>query len=646
VAGINRRRRPLHPRRQFDVDSFYDEEMPDTVTNDLPANARTTPSREQVPDRYKWTLADICPDWTAWQAAYVELERRIDQYAALKGTLGDGPDQVLAAFTLGDDLGQLAFKAWYYPSLWYDQDQRDNTVNARRQEIQILLARWKEASSWFSPELLQVPLATLRTWMEASPDLAVYRFAIEELFRQQAHVLDEAGERLLSLAGRFTETPGDTYAALTTADMKFPAITLSTGETVTVSYSQYRAILATNRNQEDRAAAFRALHETYAANLNTYASIYTGVCERDWYQARARRYASTLEAALDGNNIPTAVVENLVASTRLNVVALQRYHRLRKRVLGLDGYHVYDFTIPLLDVGRRYPYDAVLGWIVDSVAPLGEEYQARTRLAFSRGWIDVYENEGKRSGAYSAPVYGVHPYMLLNYNDTLDAVFTLAHEMGHSMHTILAHAHQPFIYSDYTIFVAEVPSTLSEELLLEYMLARTADARERIVLLQHGIDNIVGTFYQQVMFADFELQAHRLAEQGRPITSDVLSGIYRGLLGDYYGDAIDEDALAAHTWARIPHFYSSPYYVYQYATCFASAAKLAQEILSGAAAARQAARERYLALLQAGSSDHPMTLLKQADIDLSRPETVRAVSENLDVLVTRLEREIEAIRRA
>jgi oligoendopeptidase F len=618
--------------------------MSETATSERPAKTSTTARRDEVPDQYKWNLDDIYPDWASWQAAYDELDRRIDEYAALKGTLAGGADRVLAAFRFGDHLGQLAFKAWYYPSLWYDQDQRDNTINARRQQIQILLARWREAASWFGPELLQLPLATLRAWMATDADLAVYRFAIEELFRQQAHVLDEDGERLLSLAGRFTETPADTYAALTTADMKFPAITLSTGETVTVSYSQYRAILATNRNQEDRAAAFRALHDTYAADLNTYASIYTGVCERDWFQARARRYTSTLEAALDGNNIATTVFENLVASTRANVAPLQRYHRLRKRVLGLDHYHLYDSTIPLLDVATRYPYDSVLDWIVRSVAPLGEEYQARMHHAFTRRWIDVYENEGKRSGAYSAPVYGVHPYMLLNYNDTLDAVFTLAHEVGHSMHTMLAHEHQPFVYSDYTIFVAEVPSTLSEELLIEHMLSRATDARERAVLLQHGIDNIVGTFYTQVLFADFELQAHRVVEAGQPITADVLSGIYQRLLRDYYGDAIEDDALAAHTWARIPHLYSSPYYVYQYATCFASAAKLAQEILSAAEADGAAARERYLGLLKAGSNDHPMTLLKRAGVDLSQPETVQAVSENLEVLVTRLEREIDALK--
>jgi oligoendopeptidase F len=274
------------------------------------------------------------------------------------------------------------------------------------------------------------------------------------------------------------------------------------------------------------------------------------------------------------------------------------------------------------------------------VAPLGAEYQARVRRAFSERWIDVYENQGKRSGAYSAPVYGANPYMLMNYNDTLDAVFTLAHELGHSMHTMLSHETQPFVYSSYTIFVAEVPSTLNEALLLNYMLGRARSREERAVLLQHAIDGIIGTFYNQVLFADFELQAHRLVEQDQPITSEVLSGIYATLLHEYWGDALSPDARAQHTWARIPHFFQSPYYVYQYATCFASTAKLMEEIGGRDPFAKDRAVSRYLKLLQSGGSDHPMTLLKTAGVDLSQPETVRAVSAQLNGLVDRLEREL------
>ena len=594
--------------------------------------------RDEIPDRFKWNLTDIFPNWESWEAGYKELEAGIARYAELKGSLSGGAESLLRAFRLSEELGQLAYRVWYYPSLQYDEDQRDNGVNAKRQQVQILFARLSQAESWFNPELLSIPLETVRAWMNASEPLRLYRFAIENLYRQQEHVLDESGEKLMSLSSRLAAAPNDAYWALSTADAKFPTITLSTGEQVTVSYGQYRALLATRREQSDREAAFRALHETYRGSLNTYASLYNGVCQRDWFQARARGYSSTLEAALHGDNIPTSVVENLIATTRAGVEPLRRYHRLRRKALGVPTYQVYDFSIPLVTFDKKYPYDDVLDWIVTAVAPLGAEYQAQMRQGFGGRWIDVYENEGKRSGAYSAPVYGTHPYMLLNYTDTLDDVFTLAHEMGHSMHTILSHEAQPFVYSSYTIFVAEVPSTLSEALLLEFMLKRSSDPDERIVLLQHAIDNITGTFFTQVMFADYELRAHRLAEQDRPITSEILTDTYTTLLKDYYGDAVDMNPLTGITWARIPHFFNSPYYVYQYATCFASAARLAHEIMGG----NSAARDRYLTLLRSGGNDYPMEQLKKAGVDLSQPDTVRAVIEQLDDLVTRLERELAA----
>jgi len=621
---------------------FLPHPDPSDVAAPQPPTIRSR-KRGEIAERYKWNLADIFPDWNAWEEAYRKLEAGIERYSALKGTLGGGAESLLVAFRLSEELGQLAYRVWYFPSLRYDEDQRDNSISARRQQVQILFARWKQAESWFNPELLTIPLATVREWINESEPLQLYRFAIEDLYRQQEHVLDEAGERLMSLSSRLASTPSDAYWSLSTADAHFPTITLSSGEQVTVSYGQYRAILATRRNQADRAAAFTALHETYQKSLNTYATLYNAVCQRDWFQARARGYATTLDAALHGDNIPASVVENLIETTRAGVEPLRRYHRLRRRTLGVPSYHVYDYSIPLVTFDRKYEYDQVLDWIVESIAPLGPEYQARMRQGFAGGWIDVYENEGKRSGAYSAPVYGTHPYMLLNYTDTLDDMFTLAHEMGHSMHTILSHETQPFVYSSYTIFVAEVPSTLSEALLLEYLLARSTDPAERIVLLQHAIDNIAGTFYTQVLFADYELRAHRLAERDQPITAEILTDVYRTLLSDYYGDALDLTDQTGLTWSRIPHFYNSPYYVYQYATCFASAARLAQEIMQGSESARLDARERFLNLLRAGGNDYPMEQLKRAGVDLSQPDTVQAVINQLDGLVTRLEQELASL---
>ncbi len=598
------------------------------------------PARTEIPARYTWDLSAICHDWAEWSASFDQLDAAITAFPKFQGTLSTGADALLAAFTAMDEMGALAYRVWYFASLHYDEDQRNNEINARRQQVQILFARQQQASAWFNPELLAIPLDTVRSWMASSPPLAVYRFAIESLFHEQEHVLDEKGERLLSYAGRFNSVPHDSYAALTTADMKFPSITLSSGEPVTLTYGQYRALLETNRNQEDRATAYRAFHQAYADSQNTNAALYNGVLQRDWYHARARGYARTLDAALHGNNIPTSVVENLIAVAKQNVEPLRRYHRLRRRVLGLEHYRLFDIFVPLVDHDDRYPYDDVGAWIAESVSPLGEEYQRRVREAFDHRWIDVFENAGKRSGAYSAPVYGAHPYMLLNYNETLDAVFTLAHEMGHSMHTLLSHQAQPFVYAGYTIFVAEVPSTLSEALFLDYMLERAGSREQRAVLLQHAIDSIASTFFTQVMFADFELQAHRLVEQDQPVTADALNGIYAGLLRDYYGDVLDQEDISRLTWARIPHFFSTPYYVYQYATCFASTARLRQDIRATDRGRSEEAVGRYLSLLKAGGSDYPMNLLARAGVDLSQPDTVSAVGKELGMLVGKLEREL------
>ncbi|HKE82698.1 MAG TPA: oligoendopeptidase F [Vicinamibacterales bacterium] len=598
------------------------------------------PARESIPRRYRWDLSAICATLDDWSALYRRLDDAIAAFATRRGTLASGADAVLEAYRAMDEMGALSYRVWYYASLQYDEDQRNNGNNARRQQVQILFARQQQASSWFNPELLSLSLQSIRAWMDAWPDLAVYRFAIESLFHEQEHVLDEQGERLLSYAGRFGSVPHDSYAALTTADMKPATITLSTGNEVTLTYGQYRAILETSRNQDDRAAAYRAFHQAYAEKLNTYAALYNGVLQRDWFHARARGYESTLHAVLHGNNIPTSVVETLIRTTKERVEPLRRYHRLRRRALGLERYTLFDFFVPLVQHEARYSFDVVGGWIVDSVAPLGAEYQRRVREAFDGRWIDVFENAGKRSGAYSAPVYGVHPYMLLNYNETLEAVFTLAHEMGHSMHTQLSHETQPFVYAGYTIFVAEVPSTLSEALFLDLMLERAEGREQRAMLLQHAVDSIASTFYTQVMFADFELQAHRLVEEDQPVTADGLSAIYAGLLRDYYGDVLDEEPVSRVTWARIPHFFSTPYYVYQYATCFASTARLMQDLRSRDANVRVEGVDRYLNLLRAGGSDYPMTLLARAGVDLGQPDTVRAVASELDTLVSKLESEL------
>lgn len=599
-----------------------------------------TRTRSEVPEPYLWNLSDIFPSWEAWEECLAAFEARIEDYRSLKGRLGEGAQVLLRALELADDIGQLSYKIYYYPMLTYDQDQRDNAVNARRQRAQALFALWQQASAWFRPELLAIPQARVHEWMDADPKLGLYRFALDDLYRLAEHVLGEEGERVLSYASRFSDAPQDAYQALSTADIQFPTIPLSTGESVTITYGKYRAILATNRNQADRARTFQALYRTFAANLNTYAAIYGGVCQRDWFEAQARRYTSTLAAALDGNRIPEEVVENLIAVTRSGVEPLQRYHKLRKQALGLDEYHLYDTAIPIVDVDLRYPWEMAVDAVLASLAPLGESYGARARNAFSGGWIDVYENQGKRSGAYCAGVYGVHPYMLLNYNDTMDDIFTLAHELGHALHTMYSHEHQPFVYASYTIFVAEVASTLNEGLLLDHLLSRAPEPGERIALLQHAIDSILGTFYTQVLFASWELEAHRMVERGEAITADSLSDLYLRLLQEFYGDALTIDDLYRITWARIPHFYQSSYYVYQYATSFAASAKILDDIRSASGADRDDVVARYIKLLSSGGNDYPIEQLRAAGVDLSQKESALAIVQRLDALVSRLAEEL------
>lgn len=600
--------------------------------------------RADIPDRYKWDFTPIFPDWDAWERAMRELDGRMDAFAARKGTLARGAGAVLEAYRAYDEIGIQQYRVFRYPQLQRDVDTRNQDIAARFQRVGALFAKFGTATAWFTPELLTIPQPTMEQWIAGTPGLADYRFTILDEYRRQAHVLDEAGERLLSLSARFNQTPTSTFQELSTSDIRFPTITLADGREVGLSPAAYQELLATNHCQADRAAAFAAFLRTYAATGHTYAAIYHGVLQRGWFLAQARRYATTLDAALDGNAIPPAVLETLVATARAGTAPLRRYLRLRQRLLGLASYHLYDGSIPIFRSDRRYPYEQAQELIAAAVAPLGPEYQERFRRFVAGGRVDVYENEGKRSGAYNAGVYGVGPYLLLNYNDTLDALFTFAHEAGHALHTVLSYEHQPFVTADYTIFVAEVASITNERFLLNRLLETTTDAAERFLLLQHAVDAIVGTFYTQVLFADFELQAHRRVERGEPVTADILDGLYAGLLREYYGDAVTLDDLYRHTWMRIPHFYNAPYYVYQYATCFASSAQLFRQMTTGGAEARRAATDRYLELLRSGGNDHPMRQLQRAGVDLTQPATVQAVIDEMDDLVGRMEAEAAKIQ--
>ena len=603
-----------------------------------------TRNRAEIPAQYKWDFTAIYPSWDAWDAAMKDMEAKMDAFAALKGTLSQGPQAVLKAYRAYDEIGMLQYKVYRYPQLQRDIDTRNQDIAGKFQRVGAVFAKFGTATAWFTPELLAIPQATMEKWINETPELGIYRFTILDNYRQQEHVLDEKGEKLLSFATRFNQTPTTTFQELSTSDIKFPKVTLSDGKEITLTPGTYQQVLMTNYNQADRAKAFDSYIKTYVATGNTYAAIYNSVMQRGWFLAQARNYPNTLEAALDGNAIPSAVVQTLVDTVRAGTGPLQRYMLLRKKLLGLETYHLYDGSIPIYKSDKQYPYEQSKDLVISSVEPLGADYVAKYKKFVSGGRIDVYENDGKRSGAYNAGVYGVGPYLLLNYNDTLDAVFTFAHEAGHAMHTVLSYENQPFVTADYTIFVAEVASTTNERFLLNKLLETTSDPKERFLLLQHAVDSIVGTFYTQVLFADYELQAHRLVEQGQPITADVLSGIYQKLLKDYYGDAVTVDDLYKYTWTRIPHFYNTPYYVFQYATCFASSAKLFKDMTTGESATRKAATDRYLALLKSGGNDHPMKQLQKAGVDLTKRETVQAVVDQMNELVSQMETEAAKIK--
>ena len=599
--------------------------------------------RADIDDKYKWNMSDIYSDWNAWEQDLQRLEGLMDGYSELKGTLSGGPASLLRAFTMREELSLIADRVQTYAGLIRAIDNRDNEVYAKLQQVQILFSKFGTATSWFAPEMLAIPWETMETLFADNPELAPYRFGVEDLYRQQAHVLDEKSERLLSYFSRFSGNPGNVYDQLSTADIQFGTIILSTGEEVQISEGEAGRIFATSRIHEDRKAAFLERNGTYNKNINTYAASYDGICQRDWAFAQARNYESTLEATLERNNIPVDVYLNLLEQGRAGTAPLQRYHKLRKEALKLDEYDGYDSAIPVIDFEKDYDYDGVARMVQESIKPLGRSYSQKQVQAFSPGWVDVYETPGKTTGAFSAGLYGVHPYMLLNYTNTLNDVFTLAHEMGHTVHTMLANEAQTFSNSGYTLFVAEVASTMAEAHLLEYMLEESEDPQERLVLLSHAIDNIAGTFYTQVLFADYEYQVHKLVEEGQPITADVLNRVYHDVLVTFYGDSMDNHELYDITWARIPHFSAVPYYVYQYATSYAASASLFKQMNEGTRKSKKQARANYINLLKSGGSDYPVEQLKQAGVDMTQPEAVQAVIDNMDDLVNRYEKELKKL---
>ena len=593
-------------------------------------------------NKYRWNLDDIYSDWSFWERDFSEMKKMMDNLDGYRGKISEDPKLFIEFLKLQEKIDILSYKVYLYPNMKKDLDGKNKKAVENLQRIITLFSEYSISTAWIIPEILSVPEETMKSWVQKNIALKPYKFNLMEIYRLQGHILDEKSEKLISYYGQYQGAPKSIYSELSTTDIKFGEVEFKDGSKLPMTYGNYSKIMATNLDQGERKKAFDTHYQTFENYKNTYGAIYRSSLQRDFAVSQTRNYDTTLEAALEKNNIPVSVYENLIKVAKTNSEPLKRYAKLRKKILGLETYHSYDGSIPLVDFQKEYNYDDAKQYVYDSVLPLGRDYQKKMEIAISDGWIDVYEAKGKRSGAYSVGVYGVHPYMLMNYNGTLDNVFTLAHELGHTMHTLLSNENQPFSTHGYTIFVAEVASTFNERLLLDYMLKNTEDPKERITLLQQAIRGITGTFYFQSLLADYELQAHRLVEEGKPITPDVLSNIMKKLFIEYYGDSIETDEIMEVLWARIPHFYNSPYYVYQYATCFASSSVFYDRIMNEkySEGERKESLKKYLTLLKSGGNDNPMNQLKKAGVDLSKKETVEAVTRDLDHLLDQLEEEI------
>ena len=599
-------------------------------------------SRNEIDKKYKWNTEDIYKDWNEWQKDVEKMKELMKEIPQYENKIENSREDFVKLIHLEEKLSRILEKVYLYPYMLKDLDSTDQLVSQKLQEIEFLYAQFSVATSWISPKILEIPKETLEKWIDENEEIKDHKFNLMELYRLKAHVLDKDKEKLLSHFSQYMGAVNDIYDELSTSDIKWNEIVLSTGEKVLVTNGMYSKILDGNKNQDDRRKAFEALYSSYDINKNTYSAIYKGILQRDAAGTKAKNYNSTVEKALEPNNIPVKVYENLINSAKENSEPLKKYVEFRKKQLGLDSYHYYDNQIKLVDYTREFSYEEAKEIVLKSVEPLGEDYTKNLEKAIGEGWLDVYETPNKRSGAYSLNIYDVHPYMLLNYNGTMDAVFTLAHELGHTLHSMYSTKYQPYATNDYTIFVAEVASTFNERLLLDYMLKNTTDHKEKIALIEEAIGNIMGTYYIQALFAAYEYEAHKLAEEGNPITPDVLSEIMTKLFAEYFGDSLVMDELQKIIWARIPHFFNSPYYVYQYATSFAASSRLYEKVTNEkySPEEREEAHKKYIELLKSGGNNYPIEQLKLAGVNLEEKENFEAVAHEMTRLIGLLEKEL------
>ena len=590
------------------------------------------PERHEIPEEYTWDLRDLFPGDEAWTAEFQALTALPAEIAAYAGTLGERPGRLLDWLKLSDEVGVRLEKLLGYASRKSDQDIADGFYQDMRSKAVACYVGIAGASAFATPELLAIPDDTLDRFYAECPALEVYRRSLTRIRRMRDHILSPAEEKLLADAGEMAEAPDAIASALRNADLRFEDAIDSEGKAHPLSTGTFGPLM----ESEDRAlrkSAFENLYAKFGEFKNTVAATLDAQFKKLRFFSDARRYPTTLAAALDGTEVPESVYLNLIEAVHRNLDAMYRYVALRKKLLGVDELHMYDVYTPVVkDAAVKIPYDEAKATVLDALSVLGEDYVELLKTGFSSRWIDVYENRGKRSGAYSSGSARPHPYVLLNQKDTLDSMFTIAHEMGHALHSWYSCHNQPVNTSDYVIFVAEVASTCNEILLMRYLLNRTKDVKERAYLINHFLDQFKGTIYRQTMFAEFELEMGRMAEAGEALTADALCEKYLALNKLYFGPDMVSDEAIALEWARIPHFFYN-YYVYQYATGFSAAAALAERILSlGAPAVAD-----YKRFLSGGCSTDPISLLKIAGVDMSTPEPVNAALKLFGELVDELE---------
>lgn len=578
-------------------------------------------TREEADARCKWAIEDLYKDDEDWKRDYELLKSRIPELTKFRGRLGESAEVLLSMQKLSDELNQLLEKVYVYANQRLHENTDNSTYQNLASQAQGLLVELSESLSFVEPELMELPDGIIETFLDENEELLVYRQYFENIIRQKKHVLPTEQEQLLAAMGEVAESPKDIFSMFNNADIRFPEITGEDGHPVQVTHGRYMSLMQ-SRNRQVRKDAFEAMYGVYGDWRNTLAAMYRANVKQEAFLAKAHKYTSDLEAALDGSHIPVKVYEQLIEAVHESMPLMYRYMKLRKKLLGVEELHMYDLYVPVIEQDHsEIPFEQAKKTVLEGLAPMGEEYLHLLREGFDHGWIDVYENQGKRTGAYSWGAYGTHPYVLLNYQGTLHDVFTLAHEMGHALHSWYSDEHQPYIYAGYRIFVAEVASTCNEALLIHYLMEQSKKAGDRkktMYLMNYFLEQFRTTLFRQTMFAEFEKITHGLQEQGETLTADRLCEIYYDLNKLYFGEEICVDQEIAMEWARIPHFYT-PFYVYQYATGFSAAIALSKQILEQGAPAV----EQYKKFLKGGSSMYPLELLKMAGVDMEQKAPVQ-----------------------